>query len=298
MKEIAIIGPTASGKSALAVTVAKEFNAHILSLDSLAIYKHIDIISAKPTKEEMEGVDHFGIDLIEPDQNFSAADFIRLYESTKTACSQAGKNLVIVGGSSFYLKAILDGLSGEPEYSDATLKKVKTLLHDLPKAHAVLAGVDPETASRIKPNDRYRLEKALLLYTQTGLAPAAYWQQHQKETCANTIELFEIETERELLRERIKARTEAMLEAGAIDECAWLERRYGRAPKSMGSIGIKEILDYFDGKLTKVELAERISIHTAQFAKRQNTFNRHQFDHVTRLPTEELKRAISAYLKG
>lgn len=296
MKEIAIIGPTASGKSALAVTVAKEYRAHILSLDSLAIYKRIDIISAKPTKREMDGIQHFGIDLIEPDRNFSAADFVRLYESTKAACKAEGKNLVIVGGSSFYLKTILDGLSGEPDYSDATRHGVTELLRDLPKAHGKLAAADPETAARIKPGDRYRLEKALLILTQTGQAPSEYWQQHQKNSCENAIRLFEIEMERETLRKRISIRTQAMLDAGAIDECARLERRYGRAPKSMGSIGIKEILDYFDGKLTRQELAEQISTHTAQFAKRQSTFNRHQFDGVTRLPAEKLKDSIDAYL--
>lgn len=297
MKEIAIIGPTASGKSALAVTVAQRFNAHILSLDSLAIYRHIDIISAKPTKEEMGGIMHFGIDLIDPDEAFSAADFMTLYESTRTRCLDDGKNLVIVGGSSFYLKTILDGLSGEPDYSQQTRDRVKTLLQDLAKAHALLLEVDPQTAERIEANDRYRLEKALLLYIQTGLAPSIYRRENKKTGLANAITLFEIETERDILRERIKVRTEAMLNAGAIDECAWLERRYGREPKSMGSIGIKEILDYFDGKLSREGLSEQISTHTAQFAKRQNTFNRHQFDQVIRQGVHELDKTIQAYLQ-
>ena len=296
MKEIAIIGPTASGKSALAVTVAKQFNAHILSLDSLAIYKHIDIISAKPTREEMEGIIHFGIDLIEPDEEFSAASYLSLYASTKMQCRKEGKNLVIVGGSSFYLKTILDGLSGEPEYSPQTIEKVKSLLHELPKAHAILAEIDPETASRIEANDRYRLEKALLIYIQTGISPAIYRKQHQKVSLENDIRLFEIEIDRELLRERIHTRARLMVESGAVDECARLERRYGRSPKSMGSIGIKEILEYFDGTYTKEELIEQISTHTAQFAKRQNTFNRHQFENVCRMPAPELLKAIQGYM--
>ncbi len=298
MKEIAIIGPTASGKSALAITVAKQFNAHILSLDSLAIYKHIDIISAKPTQAEMEGILHFGIDLIDPDEEFSAADFVQLYESTRLRSLADGKNLVIVGGSSFYLKTILDGLSGEPDYTAATRDRVNELLHDLPAAHSLLERIDSETASKIEVNDRYRMEKALLIYIQTGLAPTAYRRQHRREGSANTIRLFEIDTERAVLRERIKARTQMMLDAGAIDECAWLERRYGRAPKSMGSIGVKEILEYFDGKYSKKETAERIATHTAQFAKRQGTFNRHQFDNVCRLPAGELLEAIKGFMSA
>ena len=296
MKEIAIIGPTASGKSALAVAVAKEFNAHILSLDSLAIYKHIDIISAKPSRDEMEGILHFGIDLIEPDEEYSAAQFITLYESTQARCKHDGKNLVIVGGSSFYLKTILDGLSGEPDYTPETLKKVKELLRDLPKAHAMLAEVDPDTASRIEANDRYRLEKALLIYLQTGISPSKYRKENRQTGSDHAIGLFEIEIDRAILRERIHTRTCLMLDAGAIDECAWLERRYGRSPKSMGSIGIKEILAYFDGKYSKAELIEQISTHTAQFAKRQGTFNRHQFEDVCRMPTEELHQAIRGYM--
>ena len=296
MKEIAIIGPTASGKSALAVTVAKEFNAHILSLDSLAIYRHINIISAKPTVAEMGGITHFGIDLIEPDKEFSAAAYITLYESTKSQCEEEGKNLVIVGGSSFYLKTILDGLSGEPEYSPDTIAQVSSMLRDLPEAHKLLTAIDPETASRIEANDRYRLEKALLIYVQTGHAPSEYRRRHQQTGTANTIRLFEIEIGRELLRERIHIRTRLMIESGAIDECAWLERRYGRSPKSMGSIGIKEILEYFDGGHTKEELIEQISTHTAQFAKRQGTFNRHQFENVCRMPVEDLYRAIRGYM--
>lgn len=297
MKEIAIIGPTASGKSALAVAVAKKYNAHILSLDSLAIYRHIDIISAKPTREEMDGISHFGIDLIEPDDTFNAGDYIRLYETTRKRCLEDKKNLIIVGGSSFYLKSILDGLSDEPEYSPQTKERVKEAMRDLTEAHALLHRVDPDTASRILKNDRYRLEKALLLYFETGMSPSAYRTAHRKVKGGSEIRLFEIDIEREALRQRIAARTEAMLKAGAIDEAAALERRYTRAPKSMGSIGIKEILEYLDGKYSKEALKERITTHTAQFAKRQSTFNRHQFNAVTKEPVTTLQESIERYME-
>lgn len=296
MKEIAIIGPTASGKTALAVDIALQNNALVLSLDSLAIYRHIDILSAKPTTEEMQGIPHYGIDLLEPNEHYSAANYLTLYQKTKEVAKEEGKNLVIVGGSSFYLKSIMDGLSPEPEYSQQSIKNTAHELKNLDKAHALLHEVDPESACLIAPNDRYRLEKALLIYFQTGLTPSRYRLENPKISVENDIRLFEIDIDRELLRSRIQERARLMLASGGIDEAAWLERRYTRAPKCMGSIGIKEILEYFDGKLKREQLAEQIAIHTSQFAKRQITFNRHQFDHVCKEPKEALQLSIQRYL--
>jgi len=296
MKELAIIGPTASGKSALAVSVAQKFNASILSLDSLAIYRHIDILSAKPSREEQAGIPHFGIDIINPDEEFSAAAFIDLYQKVKKQCESEGKNLIIVGGSSFYLKSILEGLSGEPNYSEATRRKIKNLLLDLKQAYAYLKENDPEAAEQITENDRYRLEKALLINLETGKSRNSYYAENTKFKPAADIKLFEIEIDRDILRERIRERTLQMIQNGGIDEAAWLEQHYGRAPRCMGSIGIKEILDYFDGKIARNELEEAISIHTAQFAKRQTTFNTHQFGKVLKAEPIRLRQAIEAHL--
>lgn len=298
MKEIAIIGPTASGKTALAVDIARECNALILSLDSLAIYKHIDIISAKPTQEEMRGIPHFGIDILEPHEHYSAAHYLDLYRQTRELARQAGKNLVIVGGSSFYLKTIMDGLSPEPEYSAKTLECVAMELRNISQAHTLLCQIDPEGGCLIAPNDRYRIEKALLIYFETGISPTQYWQNNPKITVDHHIKLFEIDLDREVLRERIAQRSQAMLDDGAIDEAAWLECHYTRAPKCMGSIGLKEILDYFDGKIKKEQLASVIAMHTSQFAKRQITFNRHQFEDVVKTDKDFLYHAILAYARA
>jgi tRNA dimethylallyltransferase len=296
MKELAIIGPTASGKSALAASLAQQFGAVILSLDSLAIYRHIDILSAKPTRQERGTIPHYGIDLIDPDETFSAAAFMALYQTTKKACEKAGKKLIIVGGSSFYLKSILEGLSDEPDFSDTTRQRVKALLLDPPKAHAFLEANDPEAAAQIAPNDRFRLEKALLIHIETGNSRNQYYAKNPKLKPPNNIRLFEISVEREVLKARIRERTRQMLKNGGIDEAAWLEQRYGRAPSCMGSIGIREILEFFDGKIARSDLEEQISIHTAQFAKRQSTFNAHQFEGVTKSDPDGLRKTIEAYL--
>ncbi|MDQ1339665.1 MAG: tRNA dimethylallyltransferase [Campylobacterota bacterium] len=298
MREIAIIGPTACGKSSLAIEVAKEANSYILSLDSLAIYKHIDIVSAKPTKEEMQEIEHFGISLINPDEEFNASLYLKLYSEVKEKCKKDKKNLIIVGGSSFYLKTIIDGLSDEPDYSKEAQEKTEKLLINIKEAYEFLNNIDPKVCKTIKPNDRYRIEKALLVYFCTGKNITDFREKNKKLTQKNRIKIFEIEIDREVLRGRIKERTKKMIQDGVIDEVAWLEKNYTRKPKSMNSIGIKETLEYFDGKINKKELADLISTHTAQFAKRQNTFNNNQFDEIVKKPKELLKKEIVDYLLG
>lgn len=298
MREIAIIGPTACGKSSLAIEVAKETNSYILSLDSLAIYKYIDIISAKPTKKEMQEIEHFGVSLINPDEEFNASLYLKLYSEVKKRCKKDKKNLIIVGGSGFYLKAIIDGLSDEPKYSKEAEEKTKKLLINIKEAYEFLSNIDPNVCKMIKPNDRYRIEKALLVYFHTGKNITEFREKNKKLTQENRIKIFEIEIDRGLLIERIKERTKKMIRDSSIDEVAWLEKNYTRKPKSMKSIGIKETLEYFDGKINKKELEGLISTHTAQFAKRQNTFNNNQFSGVIKKQKSELKKEMVDYLLG
>ncbi|MEO1938415.1 MAG: isopentenyl transferase family protein, partial [Sulfurimonas sp.] len=131
LKQLAIIGPTASGKSDLGIKIAKEVDAYILSIDSLSIYKEIDIVSAKPSKEELREVKHFGIDELYPNEHFSVEIFIRLYKEVLQKCQKDSKNLIIVGGTSFYLKSLLDGLSPLPKITQETQKRVQEKLKSL-----------------------------------------------------------------------------------------------------------------------------------------------------------------------
>lgn len=291
-KQIAIIGPTASGKSDLAISVAKRIDAYILSIDSLSIYKEIDIISAKPSKENLAQVKHFGINEIYPSDHFSVEIFIRLYHEVKAACEKAGKNLIIVGGTSFYLASLLNGLSKLPEILPEHEKGVFERLMDVSAAHAFLESIDPEYAQNIAQNDRYRLEKALLIYEASGLSPSKWFAANPPQPVITELPIFNIDVERAILRERIAKRTKKMIELGAIDEVCYLEKTYGRAPNSMKSIGIVEILEYLDGKVKFEEMIELISTHTAQLAKRQQTFNRTQFKEVVSAPLESLEEII------
>ncbi len=293
MQQLALIGPTASGKTALSIKIAQKLNAAILSIDSLSIYKEIDIVSAKPTLEEREDIVHFGLDYLYPNESFDVATFVKLYHEVYNKASQEGKNLVIVGGTSFYLKMLIEGISTLPDISEETRSQTKTHLLNLQKTYQWLYSLDPEYMGKIASNDPYRIEKALDIYLETKLTPTVYFKQFPPHpTITAPLPIYQIEVERDALRKRIALRTEKMLEDGLIDEICTLERKYTRKPHCMKAIGIKETLAYLDGVYDKKVLLEKITTHTARLAKRQKTFNHSQFVNVVKGSVEELERNI------
>ena len=292
MKEIAIIGPTASGKSDIALKIAKNLPSFILSLDSLSIYKEIDIVSAKPNKKELKEVKHFGIDEIYPNEYFSVDIFIDIYKKAKKEALNYNKNLIIVGGTSFYLKVLIEGISKIPNFKEETVFKVKDILKDLKSAYNLLEKIDSFTAKKIDQNDRYRIEKALLIYFETNIAPSLYFQKNPKKPVIKNIPIYEIYINRDKLKEKIKRRTMRMVEMGLVDEIAYLEKKYTRDLNPMKAIGIKETLEYLDGKLNIDKLIEKITINTYHLAKRQQTFNKTQFKEKKVIEKEKIKEVI------
>lgn len=292
MKQLAIIGPTASGKSDLAIKIALKIDAYILSIDSLSIYKEIDIVSAKPSKEELLSVKHFGIDEIYPDEHFSVEIFIELYKKVIEACKKNNKNLVIVGGTSFYLKSLMQGLSALPKIDEEIKSRVMQKMKELEKCYAMLLEKDKKYMQKIDKNDSYRIEKAMLIFEASGLTPTEWFDANPPRPIIEKMPIYNIDVERSVLRARINKRTHKMLEMGVIDEVCYLEKNYSRLPNAMGSIGVVEVLEYLDAKVSKEEMSELISIHTAQLAKRQQTFNRTQFDDIVSAPLEELEEII------
>lgn len=291
-KELAIIAPTASGKTALSIRLAHKLDAVILSLDSLAVYKKIDIASAKPTVAERDGIVHFGIDCVYPNELFDVIEFFEEYEKAKKYAIQNEKNLIIVGGTGFYLKALIDGLSVTPKISDETNARVKNELNNLSELYEKLNLLDPSYMQKIASTDRYRIEKAAQIYFETSIVPSEYFAQNKAEGKVQNLPIYEIQTDPDILRQRIQLRTKLMIKDGLIDEVIALEKEYTRAPNCMNSIGISEVFDYLDSKITKKELEELISIHTAQLAKRQRTFNKSQFENVQKVPLEMMEELI------
>ena len=270
MKELAIIGTTASGKTALSLEIANKTNSIILSLDSLCVYKEIDIASAKPTKIERGDIVHFGIDEVFPNEKFDVIEFLNLYKNAKKYAEKNMKNLIIVGGTGFYLKALVDGISDG-------LKENTKLDMSLNDAYNLLYSLDKEYMQKIEPNDKYRVEKAYSIYKQSGLTPSEYFLKNPKIALSPNLPIFEILWEKDELINRISLRTKQMIKAGLIDETIYLEKKYTRAPNCMSSIGIVETLEYLDGKIDKKSLEDKIIQNTLKLAKRQNTFNKGQF---------------------
>ncbi len=277
----ALIGPTASGKSDLAINLAKKLNYEILSLDSLSIYKEIDIASAKPSKKELSEVKHYGIDEIYPNEKFDVMKFIEIYKKIPH------KNIIIVGGSSFYLKAMIEGISKMPPISEDIKKEAKRLDYEF------LKKIDPIYASKISSNDTYRIQRGIEIYLATNLPPTKYFKKNPPIPIIPDIPIFEIEIDRVKLKERIKLRTQKMFKSGLIDEVAYLEKKYrDRRLPSLKAIGIKEVLDYFNGKYNKKELFEKIVTNTSRLAKRQQIFNKTQFKNKISAPKEKLEKII------
>ncbi len=298
MKEIALIGPTACGKSALAIEMAKECNAFILSLDSLGIYKEIDIASAKPSKKEREEIRHFGIDVLYPNEYFNVAMFFDLYKNAKKEALTKGKNLIITGGSGFYLKAMIEGLSTTLKPKKETLDKIAKIMTDLKKAFDFIKGYDPSYAQKISDKDRYRIQKWYEIFLETDEVPSLYLKRNRQKPVIENIKIFNIKTERELLKERIKKRTALMIKEGIVDEVFYLEQKYKRDINPMKAIGIKESLEYLDGFCSLKELENKIAQNTAKLAKRQRTFNKTQFKNIQNLTKEKIKKEIYAYFKN
>lgn len=292
MKKFALIGPTASGKSSLAFELASVLNASIFSVDSLSVYREIDIASAKPSISERSKIKHFGIDIADPDQNFDVMDFMASYREAEELCVRENRILILVGGSGFYLKSLMDGLSAGVRLDEGKCREVEAWMEDVTQAYEQLKRIDREYASQIESSDVYRIRKGLETYAATGWAPSRYHEKNPRMDGIGSLRVFEIDRPRDELRERIWKRTGEMLEVGVIDEVAGLEAKYSRAPQCMGAIGIKEVLAYLDGQLAKSDLLDAIATHTSQLAKRQQAFSRTQFGDVFRGSCEEVRSRI------
>ena len=292
MKQIAIIGPTASGKSDLALELAQQTNAYILSLDSLSIYKEIDIASAKPSKQDLKKIKHFGIDEIYPNDTFNAYTFAKIYQQALNQTKILNKNLIIVGGSSFYLSSMLNGLSPLPTITKQVQQDVDKMLLYVNDCYELLQHIDPKYMQNIKPNDKYRIQKMLLIYKASSYTPSQWFSMHPPHPVIKELPIYNIAVQKDDLIQRIHDRTNMMITKGLIDEVAALEQKYFRSYGSMKAIGIIETLQYLDGLLTKEQLAQEINLHTRQLAKRQQVFNKTQFKNSVTASLKQLRQLL------
>lgn len=277
---VVILGPTASGKSALSLELARKYRTEIISLDSALIYKGMDIGTAKPTKEEMSICPHHLIDICDPAQSYSAADFrkdcIRLVEEIRAR----DRLPVICGGTMMYYKALVEGLSPLPETDPKIRAKVQAMAdeHGWPYVHEQLKDVDPPLYEKLAPNDKQRVARALEVYLMTGKAMSSFFSE-PKDQCPFTrfeAVLLPQGDDRTKLRALIRKRFEIMIEQGFIDEVKKLYERTDLSDDmpSMRSVGYRQAMMYLRGDVSLDEMIELSVIATARLAKHQMTWLR------------------------
>lgn len=271
-----IVGPTAGGKTADAVALAKERNGEVVSADSMQIYKHMRIGTARPTVEEMAGVPHHLINFVEPDENYSAAAYRDDAQAAIADILSRGKLPIVCGGTGLYVSALSKPYDFSTDNRNDTVRKeLEALGRTDPEAlYQRLYLADPISAAAIHPNNVKRVVRALEIYITTGKTKSEQDAAGQTQTLPYTPMLFMADRPREALYERINLRIDQMLEAGLEAEARALEARYGRKTLAMQAIGYKEFFPYFDAEIQLDEAVRILKRDTRHFAKRQLTWFR------------------------
>ncbi len=307
---IAVMGPTASGKTTFALALAEKYDGEIVSVDSALVYKRLDIGSAKPDAMERTRAPHHMIDLREPWQPYSAAEFAHDARKVVDDILARGKLPILAGGTGLYFQALLQGLAAMPEADPDTRVQITAQAEreGWPALHAELAKVDADAASRIHPTDPQRIQRALEVWRLTG-KPISQWQREGRETSsfpAKVLKLVLAPTERATLHQRIEVRFDQMLAAGFLDEVRGLralpELRDHPAPLDLPAIravGYRQAWEHLDGQYDAAGFRDRAIFATRQLAKRQLTWLRGRHDALWFDPQQDearLWRAAQAFI--
>jgi tRNA dimethylallyltransferase len=279
-KLLVIIGPTAVGKTKLSIELAKRYNGEIISGDSMQIYRGMDIGTAKITIEEMEGIPHHLIDIKEPDESFSVAEFQQLVRAKISEITSKGKLPIIVGGTGLYIQAVIyDYQFSEAPADEEFRLQLETKAQEIGNEalHLELTKIDPESASQIHPNNVRRVIRALEIYHCTGKIMSEYQMNQQPDLLYETA-LIGLTMDREKLYERINTRVEMMIAEGLLEEVSGLHKQGIRDCQSIQAIGYKEIYDYLDGKVSYDDAIESLKQNSRRYAKRQLTWFRNKME--------------------
>ncbi len=271
---ICIAGPTASGKTALAVELAKLYNGEVVSCDSMQVYKRMDIGTAKPTFEEMQGIPHHMIDVAEPDEDFSVSRYCEMASPTVDDILARGKTAIIAGGTGLYMDSLIKGNAFAPYPSTGQRERLEAM--PIETVMAQLRAVDPEAAARLHLSDRKRIIRAMEVYLETGITITEHNRRTQAIPPRYSPVWFGLEDEnRQDLYDRIDRRVGVMLEQGLVEEIRQLLAS-GIPPKatSLQAIGYKEFVAALDGQCTIEEAAEEVKRSSRHYAKRQLTWFR------------------------
>ena len=276
-KVIVIAGPTASGKTALSIELAKKINGEIVSADSMQIYKDMNIGTAKPTPEEMGDIKHYMIDFVSPETRYSVSQYKKDAISCIEEIIKKGKTPIVVGGTGLYIDALIYGIEFQEieidlEYRNELNKKADD--GKLQELYDEACKIDSEAMKIISPNDRKRIIRVLEIYKQTGKTKTQQNIESRKNEVPYDYIVFAINMDRDKLYDRINKRVDIMINDGLIDEVKNLVNKYSNIQTAMQSLGYKEVVEYFDNKLTKQEMIDKIKMESRRYAKRQLTWFR------------------------
>lgn len=277
-KVVVIVGPTASGKTALSIELAKKLDGEIISSDSMQIYKDMDIGTAKVTKEEAQGIKHYLVDFVSPDQRYTVSDFKKDAETAIKEILEKGKVPIVVGGTGLYINSLIYGI----EYQDMKIdENYRNMLmeraedpQELEKLWEEANRIDPEAMTKISRNDKKRIIRVLEIYKATGKTKTEQEILSRQKGTEYDYKVFGISMDREKLYERINLRVDLMIQAGLEDEVKNLLNKYSEFPTAMQGLGYKEVKEYFDGIITREEMIDKIKQESRRYAKRQLTWFR------------------------
>jgi tRNA dimethylallyltransferase len=273
IKTVSVVGPTASGKSALGISIAQELNGEVVNVDSVQVYRGLDIGSAKVPESERAGIAHHALDIRDPNDLMNVGSFREYAMGVLAEMKDREKLPVLVGGSSMYLTILLHGIAELPETPMNVREAVASMGRE--EQHAELTRVDPVTAARLHSNDTQRVSRALEIYRITGRAPSAIFEEHKFSSQEVVSLIVVLCREREDLYRRINERSEQMVQEGLVAETEQIIARYGVLP-ILDTLGYKQAREVIQGRLAPEKLVEEIALHTRRFAKRQMTYLRNE----------------------
>ncbi|MFC4323351.1 tRNA (adenosine(37)-N6)-dimethylallyltransferase MiaA [Litchfieldia salsa] len=277
---VILIGPTAVGKTKLSIELAKKLNAEIISGDSMQIYKEMDIGTAKITKEEMDGIPHHLIDIKEPTESYSVADFQKDVRCIIKEIHNRGKLPMIVGGTGLYIQSIIYDYQFTDQASDQEYREIlerRMEQEGIDPLYEELKKIDPESAKRIHPNNTRRVIRALEIHKTTGKTMSEYLET-QKNELLYDVAMVGLTMDRDLLYDRINQRVDIMLKSGLLEEVEGLYKRGIQDVQSIQAIGYKEIYQYLEGQVSLESAIEQLKQNSRRYAKRQLTWFRNKMD--------------------
>ena len=300
-KVIVICGPTASGKTALSIELAKKINGEIVSADSMQIYKDMNIGTAKPTIEEMQGIKHYLLDFVSPEERYSVAQYKQDAKRAIKEIIKKGKTPIIVGGTGLYV----DSLIYEIEYNDIKIdeeyrNKLEAIVekNGLEELYKKALEIDPVAMEKMSKNDKKRIMRILEIYKATGKTKTQQELESRKKPVEYDYRIFAINWDRETLYQRINKRVDIMIEQGLVNEVKNILDKYDKFPTAMQGLGYKEVVDYINGIYTKEEMIEKIKMETRRYAKRQLTWFRKNKQTIWLDGTNDIQNNINIILEG